>query len=384
MKAKILAVVAAGLMIGSANAHAGTIVWTLTGLTPNVTPNPITFFEGGDGTASGYFTTDSVTGDVLTWNITTSASPNTNNNPVTLFLYPTTYTNTNGGSASCGVGSILSSCAFLVPGPTDFNDSQQALLFAFYPGPGLGLPLSGGIVNLFPDPGLLGQGVSTSYEFCAECAANPGADVRRLVTGGSLVGVAAPTLACPVDSAQAGSPYSSALTAAGGVPPYTFSNTGSLPAGLTLDPSTGGISGTPTAAGLFNFTAQVEDSSGVAPGTVTANCTITISPQLIVTPGSVSFGPVERFSVLEQTVTLTNAGTGTGLSLGRISLSSYWDDFLPFSLCQPTLAAGESCKIIVGLFAFHLGSLSTTLNIPNDATGSSQTVPLSATVKPRY
>jgi len=383
MNAKTLASMAAGLMIGSLSAHAGTIVWTLTGLTPSVTPNPITFFEGLGGTASGYFTTDSVTGAVLTWNITTSASPNTSN-PVTVFLYPTTYTNTNGGSAFCGVGSSMASCSFLVPGATNFNDAQQALLFNFYPGPGLGLPLSGGTVNLFPDPGLLGQNESTSYEFCAECAANPGAVVRRLVTGGSLVGVAAPTLACPVDTAQAGSAYSSALTATGGVSPYTFSNTGSLPAGLILNGSTGAITGTPSAGGVFNFTAQVADSSGVAPGTVTTNCTITVSPQLIVTPGSISFGSVERFSLLEQTVTLTNAGTGTGLSLGKISLSSYSDDFLPVSLCRSTLAAGESCRIIVGLFAFHLGSLSITLNIPSDATGSPQTVPVSATVNPRY
>jgi len=204
------------------------------------------------------------------------------------------------------------------------------------------------------------------------------------VTGGSLVGVAAPTLACPVDTAQAGSAYSSALTATGGVSPYTFSNTGSLPAGLILNGSTGAITGTPSAGGVFNFTAQVADSSGVAPGTVTTNCTITVSPQLIVTPGSISFGSVERFSLLEQTVTLTNAGTGTGLSLGKISLSSYSDDFLPVSLCRSTLAAGESCRIIVGLFAFHLGSLSITLNIPSDATGSPQTVPVSATVNPRY
>jgi hypothetical protein len=384
MSVKKLTFVAAGLMVGSLIAHAGTIVWTLTGLTPNVIPNPITFYDGLGGTASGYFTIDSVTGAVLAWNITTSATPNAAANPTTSFLYPTTYTNTNGGGASCSVGSQLASCVFFVPDPAPANISttQQALAFNFYPGPGLGLPLSGGIVTLFPyeEP----QTEGNSDEYCVQCAANPGYDVSRQVTGGSLVGVAAATLACPVDTAQAGSPYSSALSAAGGVPPYTFSNTGSLPAGLTLDPSTGDITGTPTAAGLFNFTAQVADSSGVAPGTVTANCAITVSGQLIVTPGSVSFGSVERFSVLEQTVTLTNAGTGTELSLGRISLSSYSDDFIAFSLCRPTLAAGDSCKIIVGLFAVHLGALSTTLDIPSDATGSPQTVPISVTVNPRY
>ncbi len=63
-------------------------------------------------------------------------------------------------------------------------------------------------------------------------------------------------------------PYSSALTAAGGIPPYTFSNTGILPGGLTLNTSTGAVTGTPTTAGVFSFMAKVVDSSGLATGTL--------------------------------------------------------------------------------------------------------------------
>jgi hypothetical protein len=51
------------------------------------------------------------------------------------------------------------------------------------------------------------------------------------------------------------------LTATGGTPPYTWSVTG-LPAGLTVDPATGVISGTPTAGGNLTVTAQVTDSLG--------------------------------------------------------------------------------------------------------------------------
>ena len=94
-----------------------------------------------------------------------------------------------------------------------------------------------------------------------------------------VVAPAPPTLTCPASTGQVGVAYSSALVATGAVPPYTFSIiSGSLPPGLTLNPSTGAITGTPTTAGTFNFTAQVVDSTGTAAGTTTANCSIVISP----------------------------------------------------------------------------------------------------------
>jgi subtilisin family serine protease len=58
-----------------------------------------------------------------------------------------------------------------------------------------------------------------------------------------------------------GTAYSQTLQATGGTPPYTWSlDTGSLPAGLSLNPSTGAVTGTPTSNGTSNFTARVTDS----------------------------------------------------------------------------------------------------------------------------
>lgn len=58
--------------------------------------------------------------------------------------------------------------------------------------------------------------------------------------------------------------YSQAITAGGGTGPYTFAVTlGNLPAGLTL--SSGGVlSGTSTAAGIFNFSVTATDTNGCA------------------------------------------------------------------------------------------------------------------------
>ncbi len=79
------------------------------------------------------------------------------------------------------------------------------------------------------------------------------------------------------------------LTASGGVPPYTFSITGSLPAGITQ--SGAQISGTPTAVGTSNFTIVVTDSAPT-PATASLATGITVGPtatDLVLSSVSASF-----------------------------------------------------------------------------------------------
>ena len=93
------------------------------------------------------------------------------------------------------------------------------------------------------------------------------------------------TLSCAFPSGFVGQPYVSALVASGGLSPYTFSiSAGSLPPILTLNASTGAITGTPTTVGTFNYSATVVDTAS-SPSTVTTACTgIVIGATPPVTP----------------------------------------------------------------------------------------------------
>jgi hypothetical protein len=72
------------------------------------------------------------------------------------------------------------------------------------------------------------------------------------------------TTPSPLPNAVAGGPYSQTVAVTGGTPPYTFSlDTGSLPAGITLD-GTGKLAGTPTGLGASNFTVRVTDVNQVS------------------------------------------------------------------------------------------------------------------------
>jgi hypothetical protein len=103
--------------------------------------------------------------------------------------------------------------------------------------------------------GSLSQASVYDYQLTAgQVAAHYASAVTPLALGDAVV-----------PAGEVGAAYAYALTATGGTTPYTWSiSHGTLPAGITLDPDTGELSGTPAAAGTFAFIVQVVDKTGQA------------------------------------------------------------------------------------------------------------------------
>lgn len=84
------------------------------------------------------------------------------------------------------------------------------------------------------------------------------ADLARM--GGAIVGPVisgTPVLTATKDAAYAGF----TVTAKGGATPYVFALVGTWPAGISINSSTGAVSGTPTAAGSFaDLSVKVTDA----------------------------------------------------------------------------------------------------------------------------
>jgi hypothetical protein len=128
------------------------------------------------------------------------------------------------------------------------------------------------------------------------------------VTGTTLLTVQPQPLVITTTSLSGGtvnSSYSAGIAATGGTTPYTWSiSSGVLPGGLALNTSTGSITGNPTNAGTFNFTAQVSDSGNPAQTTNKAFSIIISAPPSVVSIWSSSAAPASPDAGADNSVEL--------------------------------------------------------------------------------
>ena len=139
------------------------------------------------------------------------------------------------------------------------------------------------------------------------------------------------------------------------------------------------ISVTFTAAASGSRTAAVSitDNASGSPQTVSLSGTGTAA-LVSLSATSLAFGnqPIDVSSTA-QTVTLSNTGNAA-LSITSLALAgTNASDFAQSSTCGSSLAAGANCTIVVWFTPSVAGPEAASLSIADNASGSSQTVPLS-------
>lgn len=164
---------------------------------------------------------------------------------------------------------------------------------------GLSLSSFTGIIS--GTPSLAGQ---ATFTIQVTDSANAVSTRQLTLTVSSQVTITTTTL----PAATLGTPYSTTLTAQGGTQPYNWTLSGNLPPGLSLNASTGAITGTPTTNGAYSFIVNVADSSNLTGSkslSITVGATGTISITTAALPNATLSQP------FNQTLAVTG-GTGTG------------------------------------------------------------------------
>jgi Ice-binding-like/Putative Ig domain len=120
-----------------------------------------------------------------------------------------------------------------------------------------------------------------------------------------VIGVCVDPTLSALPNGTVGIPYSHTITATGGTPPYIWSSSGTLP-GLTFDPATQILSGTPTTAGTFtSLTITATDFVGCK-GSVSS--LVIGCPAITLTPDPLP--PITVGTAYSQTITVVGGGPG--------------------------------------------------------------------------
>ncbi len=186
--------------------------------------------------------------------------------------------------------------------PVTFSLAPSTIFSQNNPPPGLGMN-SAGVLSGTPT-----KAGSYTFEVTAIDSAKNLANATYTITIGTALVL---TTASPLPSGVAGTPYSTTIFAAGGTPPYTFSITGTAPAGLSISAS-GNLTGTSTGVGTFPFTVQVTDNRGITASkqyqvTFAAGPSVLQSSSIAVDFNGLIGGDVPT----SQSITVTSTGSST-------------------------------------------------------------------------
>ena len=205
------------------------------------------------------------------------------------------------------VGSSFSNSISATNSPTSYALANSTTLPA-----GLSLNTTTGLISGIP---------SASGTFTTDVTATNAAGTSAIVTlTFNISAISPPVVTGASLTAPTGSAYTYTISATNSPTSYTLAS-GTLPTGLSLNTSTGVISGTPTATGSYSVTVTATNAGGTS-SPATINFTITV-PAPVVT-GSTQSGTVG--TAFTYTISATNSPTSyaqTGGTLpGGLSLNT--------------------------------------------------------------
>ena len=159
------------------------------------------------------------------------------------------------------------------------------------------------------------------------------------------------------------------LAASGGTLPLTWSiASGSLPAGMGLDPSTGIVDGMPTAAGRYSFTVEVTDAEAI-PATATQTLSITVTPAVTSTAVTGS----ARTVAVGQAVTYTATVQAPVVPTGTVD---FGDGPIPIASCQHVVLSGTAPYTAICTVTYPVaGAHSVTARYSGDSSSAASVSP---------
>ena len=208
-----------------------------------------------------------------------------------------------------------------------------------------------------------------------------------IVVPGGAVSLSTPS---PLPVGTGGTPYSLSFVSAGGATPYSYTETGALPTGLSMT-AAGVLSGTPTSAGTFSFTVTVTDKATQtaqktyqltinAPGIALAPSTLPqgkvgtayTSTTVSASGGSAPYSYAVTSGALPAGLTLSPAGvvSGSPTAAGSFNVTVTATDKFNFQGVQAyTIVVGQPTPIAVNDTASVNANGSVTIPVTSVDTG---------------